>query len=199
MGTKQDHSKICTMNGGHNEHCWSCTKFVFSIGCMVGKKENKPKIIVISGSGGVGKSTFVALCKELNNKVVEVSTVDEVKRIAFECGWDGTKTERNRIFLSDLKDLLESWNDLPNKKICEYIETHPDEIIFINAREPHNIQYYKDKYNATTVLVTNPRIKHITSNHADMEVYDYTYDYVIENQGALEDFKETARTFMKEI
>lgn len=161
------------------------------------------KIIVINGSGSVGKDTFVELCKEVNSAVNNISTVSFTKKIATMCGWDGSKTPKNRKFLSDLKDLMEEWNDIPNKKVEEYIEHLSDydepQILFIHAREPHNIQYYKDKYNATTVLVTNPRIKHITSNHADMEVYDYTYDYVIENQGTLKDFKETARTFMKEI
>ena len=118
---------------------------------------------MISGSGGMGKSTFVSLCNQFNDKVVEVSTVDEVKRIGIECGWDGTKTERNRAFLSDLKDLLEKWNNVPNKKIDEYIENHPEEIIFVNAREPHNIQYYKDKYNAITVLV-GKRSQHTNGN-----------------------------------
>lgn len=156
----------------------------------------KQKIIVISGSGGMGKSTFVSLCNQFNDKVVEVSTVDEVKRIGIKCGWDGTKTERNRAFLSDLKDLLEKWNNVPNKKIDEYIENHPEEIIFVNAREPHNIQYYKDKYNAITVLVTNPRIEQVTSNHADMEVYDFAYDYIIDNNGDLEQLKKSSETFM---
>ena len=157
----------------------------------------KQKIIVISGSGGMGKSTFVSLCNQFNDKVVEVSTVDEVKRIGIKCGWDGTKTERNRAFLSDLKDLLEKWNNVPNKKIDEYIENHPEEIIFINAREPHNIQYYKDKYNAITVLVVNDHVKQVTSNHADLGVYDFAYDYIIENNGDLEQLKESAETFME--
>ena len=157
----------------------------------------KQKIIVISGSGFVGKSTFVSLCKEINPSVVETSTVDFVKHIATICGWDGTKTDENRAFLSNLKDLLEDWHNVPNKKIDEYIKNHSDEIIFINAREPHNIQYYKNKYNAITILVTNPRVEQVTSNHADMGVYDFAYDYIIDNSGDLELLKESAKTFME--
>ena len=68
---------------------------------------------------GVGKTTFEAKCKELvaanstfwydekqRMAVDVISTVDFVKQIARECGWDGVKTPRNRKFLSDLKDLL---------------------------------------------------------------------------------------------
>ena len=39
MELKQDYSKICTMDDDHDEHCWSCTKFVFPIGCMVGEEK----------------------------------------------------------------------------------------------------------------------------------------------------------------
>lgn len=70
------------------------------------------QIFVINGSGGVGKDTFVELVSvELNDKlkrfhtVVNFSSVDKVKEIAREIGWDGRKTEKDRKFLSDLKSL----------------------------------------------------------------------------------------------
>ena len=66
-------------------------------------------VVVINGSGGVGKSTFIELCREWDNRVFETSTVDFVKEVAKMCGWDGTKTDENRKFLSDLKDLLSQW------------------------------------------------------------------------------------------
>jgi hypothetical protein len=34
---------------------------------------------------------------------------------------------------------------------------------------------------------------------ADAGVYNYNYDYVIENNGMLEDFKETVRIFAEAI
>ena len=72
---------------------------------------------------------------------------------------------------------------------------HPS-YIFVHAREPHNIQYYKNKYNAITILVVNDHVEQVTSNHADMEVYDFAYDYIIDNNGDLEQLKESAKTFM---
>ena len=162
------------------------------------------KVIIINGNGGVGKDAFINCCREHSDHIYNISTVDFVKEIATECGWDGTKTPKNRKFLSDLKDLLEEWDDVPNKEIGRYINNlstmakycnYPT-YVFIHAREPHNIQYYKDKYNAITVLVTNPRIEQVTSNHADMEVYDFTYDYIIDNNGDLEQLKKSSETFM---
>lgn len=211
MSDKQDYSKICTMDDDHDKHCWNCTKFVFPIGCMVGEeekieKERNVKVIVINGNGGVGKDKFIELCQELycNSKynigINQISTVDFVKEVAKFCSWSGTKTPQDRKFLSDIKDALEEWDNVPNKKVEEYIEHLSDydepQILFIHAREPHNIQYYKDKYNAITVLMVNDRIEQVTSNHADFEVYDFTYDYIIDNNGDLEQLKSSAKTFM---
>ena len=77
------------------------------------------KVIICNGRPGVGKTTFQEMCQiyareEWENKIrVDItSTVDFVKDIAKQCGWDGTKDLKNRKFLSDLKDLLTEWNDV---------------------------------------------------------------------------------------
>ena len=160
------------------------------------EKETKPKVIVINGMGGVGKSTFISLCHEIDPRVIETSTVDFVKEIALQAGWDGTKDEDGRRFLSDLKDAMERYHDIPNKKVDEFIKFHPDNIIFVNAREPHNIAYYQNKYNARTVIVNNCNVKQIYGNHADENVNNYDYDVVINNSGTLKDLKETAKWFL---
>lgn len=158
-----------------------------------------PKVIVINGSGTVGKSTFVSLCHEIDPRVIETSTVDFVKGIALQAGWDGIKDEIGRRFLSELKDAMEHYHDIPNQKVEEFIQSHPDNIIFINVREPHNIQYYKDVYNAITAIVINPNTKQIQGNHADENVYDYDYDVYIENSGDLILLKETAKFFLDNL
>lgn len=157
------------------------------------------KIIVINGMGGVGKSTFISLCHEIDPRVIETSTVDFVKQIALQAGWNGVKDQKGRRLLSDIKDALERYDDVPNKKIDEFIQSHPDNIIFINAREPHNIQHYKDKYNAITVLVTNLNAKTVHGNHADENIYDYNYDIHIDNSGTLEQLKKVAKVFLDNL
>ena len=59
-------------------------------------------IIIINGCGGVGKDTFVNMCAKYTS-VVNYSSVKEIKEIAKYIGWDGSKEERDRKFLSDLK------------------------------------------------------------------------------------------------
>ena len=154
------------------------------------------KIIVINGSGTVGKSTFISLCHEIDPRVIETSTVDFVKEIALQAGWDGVKDEAGRRFLSELKDAMEHYHDIPNTKVDEFIQSHPDSIIFVNTREPHNVQHYVDKYSAVTVMVINPNAAQVQGNHADEGVYEYIYDYYIENNGNLEMLKESAKNFL---
>ena len=163
------------------------------------------KVVVVNGRPESGKTTFEQKCKELvfasstfwhdENKrmMVEMcSTVDFVKKIALECGWDGVKTPRNRKFLSDLKDLLTEWDDVPFQKILERVEDlcfYPNDfLLFVDCREPAEIQKLKERLNATTVIVRRLGDEvNKTSNHADANVFDYEYDYTIKNYGDLSD------------
>ena len=52
-------------------------------------------IVIINGTGGSGKDTFVSFVSKYN-KVYNFSSIDKVKEIAKEVGWDGGKTEKDR-------------------------------------------------------------------------------------------------------
>ena len=132
-----------------------------------------------------------------------ISTVDFIKQIAIECGWDGVKTPRNRKFLSDLKDLLTEWNDVPYQKVIDHIECMEkfgkkyDWILFVDCREPKEIQKLKERLNATTVLVRRLGDEmNETSNHADANVFEYEYDYTIKNYGDLSDLVAECAGFL---
>ena len=158
-------------------------------------------IIIINGSGGVGKDTFCEMVDKVSGYQCDIySSVQFVKELAKECGWNGAKEEKDRKFLSDLKDLLTEYNDLPFKKVCEEIDSFLDcestILLFIHIREPKEIQKVVDKYpQVKTVLISSKRVDHITSNHADAEVFNYEYDYYIHNDGSLDCLKERAETF----
>ena len=63
-----------------------------------------------------------------------------------------------------------------------------DWILFIDCREPKEIQKLKEQLNATTVLVRRLGDEvNETSNHADENVFEYEYDYTIKNYGDLSD------------
>lgn len=136
------------------------------------------------------------------------STIDFVKEIAKKCGWDGTKDARNRKFLSDLKDLLTEWDDVPLKDIDRKINTFKYDlqyyglqdkgVVFIDCREPEEIDKLCKAYDAQTILVRRPSIEgNITSNHADSNVLDYDYDITIHNTGTYEHLKLVAHCFVE--
>ena len=160
------------------------------------------KIFIINGSGGVGKDTFVELVSELV-PTVNFSSVEKVKEIAKQIGWDGiSKTEKDRKFLSDLKLLTSNYCDMPfrsmEEQVKEFKQDDTKQCLFLHIREPEEIRKAVKAFNAETILVIRDSVKQITSNMADANVYRYKYDYHVINNGTIEDFKKVAEHFVKE-
>ena len=161
-------------------------------------------VVIINGSGGCGKDTFVELCRKNSDfPVVCVSSVDRVKEAAAILGWDGGKDERARRFLSDLKDAATDYCDSPmryltgvflNEGIC-----HEQGILFMMIREPREIERAAQRFEAVTLLIKRPSVASISSNHADAFVDAYDYDYTVFNNGTLDDFENQAKHFVKLI
>lgn len=170
-------------------------------------------IAIVNGTAGVGKTSFESMVCRLvgeNKFGYIVSTIDFVKDVARKCGWDGTKTPENRKFLSDLKDLLTDWNDIPFKKVKEEVETikyemevadlDPEKsIIFIDCREPKEIKRLCEELGAKSLLIRRATAENEkASNHADADVLNYNYDIVIENNGTIIDLYYKAYDFAVE-
>lgn len=163
------------------------------------------KILAINGAPGSGKTTFENMLKtRMGAYYCSRSTIDRVKEIAAKCGWDGTKTLENRKFLSDLKDLLTNYNDGPMQDIIRCLNNFEDDLrlhhvegqphIFCSdVREPAGLQRFKDELGAITILIRRTAAEESkTSNHADAEVLNFNYDFIIENNDTLEELKEKA-------
>lgn len=160
----------------------------------------KKQIIVINGTGGCGKTTFVELTQKYG-KVINFSSVDKVKEVAKLIGWDGKKTEKDRKFLSDLKRLTTEYNDMSFNSIKEAVDkfkNSDNEIMFIHIREPEEIKRVVDTFNAKTLLLRRKNIATITSNSSDANVENYDYDFVIENT-TLENLDKQALDFVEKI
>ena len=129
------------------------------------------------------------------------SSVDNVKKVATTMGWCGGKTEKDRKFLSDLKLLWTGYNDSPFKSMKAMINTfkrHTEyEALFLHIREPNEIQRMVDCCGAKALLVKSNRVESIKSNMADANVNDYEYDYVVNNDGTLEDLEKRALEFIE--
>lgn len=162
----------------------------------------KKNIIVINGSGGVGKDTFVSICSEFK-KVLNISTVDKVKEAAnILVDWNGDKDEKYRKLLVDLKKLSIDYNDAPTNYICKKAEEFmksDDELMFIHIREGYEIDKVKKLLPIKTLLITNPNIELIISNDSDKKVTEYKYDYYIDNNGTIDDLRLKALDFVKKL
>lgn len=168
-------------------------------------------IYIVNGSPGSGKDSFVELCRKFVGDafLLNISTVDKVKEIAAECGWDGTKTPENRKFLSDLKALLTQWADVPLNDMIHKIEKFKRELeyydidderafVFIHCREPEEIRKLVEALDARTLLIRRTAAEHVTaSNQSDADVLNYQYDAVIHNNSTLAELERQAEYFVR--
>ena len=125
----------------------------------------KKQIIILNGTGGSGKDTFINLCSKYAS-CMSISSVDKVYEAASLLGWTGTKT------------------DMPFEEIKRKIEKNKKsnyDVLFVKLREPEEIKRLALLYDVKTVLIKRKDHKIITSNRADAKVENYNYDYVIEN------------------
>lgn len=143
------------------------------------------QVIIINGNAKSKKDTFVWYCKKhckkSNIKVYNYSTVDKVKKVAKKLGWDGSKTDEARKFLSDMKKVWTSFNDGPFLTTVKRIEKKKtnNSIFFIHCREPKEIQKFVDHYGEmiTTLLLDKPG--HVPNNYSDKNVKNYEYHHYI--------------------
>ena len=158
------------------------------------------QIVIINGSGGVGKDTFVDLVDSIMRSK-RISSVDKVKEAASLLGWDGRKEEKDRKFLSDVKLLSVSYSDHPyqymSTSIEEFLNDKKHCILFLMIREPEEIAKVRDAFGAITLLIKNTNIPSINSNMADANVGAFVYDYIVDNSGSLEDLSDKAWDFVQ--
>lgn len=172
------------------------------------------KVIVINGHPRSGKSTFVELVSKWNKPTFELSMVDFTKKVAAAAGWRGEKEPEDRKFLAHLKDLLEEWRDKPYEYVANRIITTAEHykndftssvlydnlIIFINAREPKDIDRFKENFGATALYIKRDEVdSEKPSNHADAAVENYVYDYTITNNEGIKELEDKARVFISLI
>ena len=162
------------------------------------------KIYITNGSGGNGKDTFAEFLSEYIS-VFKYSSINLVKEMYESIGIDrNSKDEKKRKLYSDTKDMLTKYDDIPFKDITSIVTDFKnnkieDEVLLIDIREPEEITRAVETFGAETILIDNPNVKKIESNHADANVKDYNYDYIIENDGSLEQLKAMAKLFVRDI
>ena len=156
------------------------------------------QIFITNGMARCGKDTFAQILNEIV-PTLKYSSIDKIKEVAKLCGWTGGKSEKDRKFLSDLKQLTTEYSDMSFEDIRlnmhKFISDDIHYIMLIDIREPKEIERVKQVFNAKTILIKNNRVKNISSNNSDANVFDYTYDFVIQNNGTLDEFRNNIYKF----
>lgn len=162
-------------------------------------------LFIINGSGLSGKDTFVQIVKSNHSNTFSLSTIDPIRdAVMNELEIDvSKKTEADRLLLSNIKaaiikrdpewsrrQVYEFEKEIKNNIYC----TGP--IIFVHCREKEDIDRIKS-LGAYTILIRNNNVPHITSNESDKNVFDYEYDFIIDNNDDLTLFAEKAFNFSK--
>ena len=160
------------------------------------------KVFILNGVGASGKGEFAdRVGKYIPTR--KYSIVDLPKEAAKLLGWNGAKTEKDRRFLSDIMDLATEYNDSPYKDVINLVEAFdtelPEEVLIIDMRDPKDIARAVKDFEAETILIRNPSVGKIESNHADANVENYNYDYIIENDGTLEQLDKMAYLFSEQV
>lgn len=173
-------------------------------------------IVIINGSGGSGKDTFVYFCKnnlkEKQIKTFNLSTIDLIKEMCTKyIGWDGDKSEKSRKLLSDMKMICKEYNNSPfvnvTNTICRICENCEDtrKVFFVHTREPDEIQEFMQFFktcenikHVVTLLIKRDGCE-ITSNDSDRRVSEFDYDHIIENNENLKEFAYKSVVFTNSV
>jgi len=159
-------------------------------------------IIIINGQPTVGKDYLCKLGNDTYPSLV-VSSVDKVKEAFEVLGWDGvTKTEAERLAMSDMKKISVRYNDGPTtymiSKIKEFEKSESLNILYFMIREPEEIEHALEEFAkvtdipVTTLIIRRedmePKrdevglIKDSDINDSDRNVLEYRYRYTFYNK-----------------
>lgn len=177
------------------------------------------RIVAVNGAPTSGKTTFEYMVYDIRNKEANTETriwsvIIPIKDFAYntlgvgaydDWGEFPEKTPRVRRLYSDLKDTLDRYCNYTYTNcytkvtgLMSSAESGIDVLLFIDAREPKDLQMLKDKFNATTMCMRRASAENLeTSNHADAEVLNFKYDIEIMNNGTKEDLKDVAHEFCR--
>ena len=165
--------------------------------------------VVINGFPQSGKDTFVQCCKDcLTLKIITChSSVDKVKEAAAILGWSGKKDEKDRLFLQRLKELSDSFYDSSFKYMSNilknqitFIEKYDIQNVHVNffmIREPEKIKRFVEEIPNSSTLFISREVDKMFENPSDLDVFNFSYDCTICNDGTIEDLKIIAGKYLE--
>lgn len=176
-------------------------------------------VIIVNGKPESGKTTFERFCRDYIEANEYgwchiVSSIDPIKEIYKQLGWNGRKGDKERKHLSDLKKIwIESCNG-PTQYLANYVlqlQDNGDSFIFTDIREESEIIKMKEVMDALkivgikceTVLIDRryvDGIEHGNKSDDDVGKNKSIYNTVIHNGGdSLDEFRDYANMFVEDL
>lgn len=167
-------------------------------------------LILINGYAGAGKDTFVKFFTEEfwnqeQRTVSNLSSISPVWKMLKDQGIDmDAKGPAERKLAAEVKAALDNYDFYATRLVLEkaYIELAYNDAVFIHMREPRALEYsltywqrYAKQNPIITLFVERPQEGLIFGNVADDSVRNFKYDWVIMNDGSIEELRKKAKLY----
>ena len=165
------------------------------------------KVILLSGKARSGKDTAAkVILKKYNGATFAFA--DDIKKIAYKhFGWHGGKDELGRELLQDIGTTGRNYNrDIWADKVVTKIQwwawqsSDNQLAVVTDTRYPNEIQRIKHEFSdVVTIRITRDsveKLKHPSETALDQWT---DWDYVVENNGSLEEFQKKILEIMEGI
>lgn len=181
-------------------------------------QKTRTKVVIINGLPQSGKDSFAKLVQSYCNmdesaNVLNLSSVDPIKDVLEQFGWDGEKSAEVRDIIAGIKQIWIGAQNGPTMFMMNNIlEWHKnfigeDNIVFCHIREQEEINKLINAIKGMecmgieimTLLIVRGRhiSEHVDGRLADSEVQimQYPYDMIIYNDAGLPELDEKAIAF----
>lgn len=187
----------------------------------------KTIVVIINGCAGSGKDEFVKCLQDRYRDeydscatdvvIYNMSSVDMIKSMLEDLGWDGSKTDDVRDLIAAMKQFWISNNNGPTQHLLtnilaihsDYMLQNDSNVIFCHIREPQEIDKMVEALEGlqpigifyTTVVIHRTGVGTVATNSSDAEanIGNYNYDWYINNDGTIEGLREKAYQFMESL
>lgn len=99
--------------------------------------------------------------------------------------------------------LCVEYNDLPYTillhKVSDFFKSINDSVLFLHIREPKEIERAKVAFGAKTILIKRDNARQVKSNQSDANVFEYSYDIIVNNNLDLIDLRNIAQEFIQDL
>lgn len=166
------------------------------------------RIVIINGKTGSGKDTFVKMVAD-RLPTFNIHSSDVAYEILKMLGWDGVeRTPEIRDFMAYIMERSRTLFDGITKDVLERVDRdlsvgYAKNFVFIHVREAEQIKRLYDEYYPLADVMWIERDVEIPAgitNASDLNVEEYKdYDFVINNNGSLEDLSKEVDKWLREV